>query len=340
MQPLLIDKLAKKTESVRLNAVDVENIRTYLNANTQFTPENFGDLFRHLLQTAGKPDENSEQTIDTLAKALQDLHTENNNLQTQLTTLQEVNHRLNDENNALKSGGASDKPQALGIDTRGLDESLLNTEIPSADYLDLLDSPQYPSLRFLKGFVDENTKHLGDVLVAYRKAAENTIHGMMLNPLMLLDDKEYEVLKKWDEETFLHKLVENIGPEKLAEYGITDLTQVLTGKHKFMMMWDFCLTDPAQKVIEIVPNLTPQQLEQLNDISFPRPQIVLQCLQDISNHIEKLNDNPNDTTNLVEQIETTENGNQQPAGSTDTPIIDITTRKPVDTTSADTANQS
>lgn len=323
-------KLTEKPYSVRLNADRLKRVSDFLQANNLDNLPDIGALFFYLIDNYGKQAENNDYATKEAA--------EREKLLNDYNRLSEDYQQLYDKYINLKSDLESNANTTTDEQANTNTPAVNNPEISPAAYtgLELLDDPQYPLLRWFKQFVDDKTQNIGDVMLAYRRAAEAAIHGMMQNPLMLLDDNEYQTLLKWDKETFVPQLAEMIGPEKLAEYGITNLADVLTGKHKFMMMWDFCLSDPAEKIRELLPNLPDEVQAQLNDLSFPRPQIVLQCLDDIAEKIDTVNQPENDTTKLVEQTETTtENGT-----TADTPVIDIATRQPVDTTSPETTEQS
>lgn len=354
-------KLTEKPYSVRLNADRLKRVSDFLQANNLDNLPDIGALFFYLIDNYGKNTDNDvnelrlelKTAIKSVNKAVNEylpsfiegdkpeLFTLTlSNAADYIKSIKGDNDFLKRENNTLKAAFAElGKSPNTTTDEQSADNTEKNTQ-HTTNYtytgLELLDDPQYPQLRWFKQFTDDKTKNIGDVLITYRRAAEAAIHGMMQNPLMLLDDNEYETLVKWDKETFVPQLAEMIGPEKLAEYGITNLADVLTGKHKFMMMWDFCLSDPAEKIRQLLPNLPDEVQGQLNDLSFPRPQIVLQCLDDIAVKIDTVNQPENDTTKLVEQTETTtENGT-----TADTPVIDIATRQPVDTASPETIKQS
>jgi len=363
-------KLAPKPYSVRLNADRVKLVSHFLQANNLDNLPDIGSLFFYLLDNYGKQPVNNDNATKEAAER-EKLRSDYNNVCFQNSQLYEENKELKrlldvaakpireavdavlleivaELGIEITAGANSDeiaRQIMLGFEKRAADNNNTNTPavnnpeiLPAATStgLELLDDPNYPQLRWFKQFVTDKTQNIGDVLIAYRRSAEAAIHGMLTNPLMLLDDNEYAALSKWDKETFVPQLAEMIGPEKLAEYGITNLADVLTGKHKFMMMWDFCLSDPSEKIRQLLPNLPDEVVEQLNDLSFPRPQIVLQCLDDIAEKIDTINQTEDDTTKLVEQTETTTEG---ATTEPDTPVIDIATRQPVDTASPETIEQ-
>lgn len=105
---------------------------------------------------------------------------------------------------------------------------------------------------------------------------ERARYELELEPLRCLEPDEYDVFKKWVEETFVPGMRTITGIEKL----------VLTNRHQFMMMFDYCQADPITEVIAMFPNATPAQKEKLNDMQFPRASCVAQVLADITETIE------------------------------------------------------
>lgn len=321
----LIKKLKTGAHSVRLNEENAALVADYLKANNLENIADLKALLFHLLQTPGTDGDNTAELEllkadnTRLQRAITDnfgkyidandnhvsdvLHRirtmftdaviKNAELQTFKESLQKRLEDWNDRFNILCGAILTDDTartvDEMQKDTLAGIEALKAT--PAIDTLAILDTR--PALGWFKQFVDDKTKDIGDVLLNYRAASDFTIHKMMLDPLTLLAPEDYETLLKWDAEVFLPALADMIGPEVLAEYGIQDLSQVLTGEHKFMMFWDFVLSDPAAKIREIVPQLTPEQHDQLRELSFPRMQIVQQCLADIADKNKTLSENLN-----------------------------------------------
>lgn len=157
----------------------------------------------------------------------------------------------------------------------------------------------HPRLTEFKAFIKEEHKTAFDVLDFIKTEAQAALletdkNAAFFNnaPLHFLDGEDYRRLLKWDEEIFLPAIKQMLTAELAEMYGIDDITKELTGADKFMMMWDLAAFDPAEKMLNLLPNLTPQQKEQLQDMSFPRNHVFIQVLQEIQQRKLKVTNEP------------------------------------------------
>lgn len=185
-----------------------------------------------------------------------------------------------------------------------------------------------PRIKNVGDFRLPEHQHPFDTIAYFKKEADASIiqyeslkFKLEEQPFHLLEKEEYEFLKKWDEEVFM--------PAMRTLTGIEDLR--LTGRHKFMAMLDYCQADPVQAAKLIFPDATPAQLDQLEDLQFPRPSVIEQILKDIA---ETQNKPEHDLATLATQMAETK---PETEGGK---IIDINTAGATGNQPADPANNS
>jgi len=360
---LLADKLEHgKTQSIRFYQPQIDATRAFIANHPENKFENLTQLYAYLLETASKPAQTAEvnESANTTAKVTE-LNKEINSLLLRLSSYEET---IKQQKSDLELAGkpiedalhvlvqtiakeceVEAKPGETTTDILGnLIEAIVEKRVKEKAFavatesktgLEILDT--HPRLAWFKNFVNDKTENIGDVLLAHRMQSEAAIHQLMLDPMQILEPEDYETLKKWDAEVFVPTLLKRIPPAMLQAYGIEDLAKYLNGAHKFMMMWDFCLNDPAEILLQMGLNLSEEQKEYIANLGFPRMEIVERCLEDISNHKRKLieqleKENADVTTELdnaeglgMETQGTNLNVDQKETGAeTGAKVIDIT----------------
>lgn len=341
---LLADKLEHgKTQSIRFYQPQIDATLAFIANHPENKFENLTQLFGFLLETASKPAQTTPANDTVIKNAYNEgLHTENESLRLQLSA---ANETIEQQKADLQLAGkpiedallilvqtiakeceVEAKPGETSTDILenlidAIVEKRLKDSTPTTTGLQILDT--HPRLGWFKNFVTDKTENIGDVLIAHRMQSEAAIHQILLDPLQILEPEDYETLKKWDAEVFVPTLLKRIPPAMLDAYGIEDLAKYLNGAHKFMMMWDFCLNDPAEQLLNMGLNLSDEQKEFIASLGFPRMEIVERCMEDISNHKRKLieqleKENPADVTNQLALEEEPETG-----ADTGATVIDI-----------------
>lgn len=189
----------------------------------------------------------------------------------------------------------------------------------------------HPRLAEFKAFIKEEHKNAFDVLDFIKTEAQAALLETEKNaaffnnaPLHFLDGEDYRRLLKWDEEVFLPAIKQMLTPELAEMYGIDDITKELTGADKFMMMWDLAAFDPAEKMLTLLPNLSPQQKEQLQDMSFPRNHVFIQVLQEIQQRKLKVTNEPTQPVQQENTATATENEGATVIKLNPTGVTDLT----------------
>ena len=159
-------------------------------------------------------------------------------------------------------------------------------------------------LDFLKHFIKTDDKDLIDVFANYHQTAENSIMKLIMDPLHLLEGKEYDELIKWDTEVFM--------PAMRELTGIPDLE--LTGREKFLLMLDYVQADPASELPQI--GLPEALQEKILNLQFPRSEKVKEILAskkliDESTKVEAVEE-VNATGGSEQQAASPEDATQQP----------------------------
>lgn len=197
----------------------------------------------------------------------------------------EENARLKSENEQLKK----ELQELQAINDLLKDDSIPKTEIDFSIFED-------PRIRNVGDFRLPEHQHPFDTISRFKKLADDSIiqyeslkFKLEEEPFHLLEKEEYAFLKEWDEKVFM--------PAMRALTGIEDLR--LTGRHKFMMMLDYCQADPIGELTKLIPGLTPLQLAAIEDMQFPRESIVEQVLKDIA---EKQNEPAHELATIATQM--------------------------------------
>lgn len=207
--------------------------------------------------------------------------------------VEEENKQLKQENEQLKSAIQNPQseiitelvadPHALSLLPQKLQDEI--TDLTNQKKLLQMEINTFlmhdVRLTWLTGYKKEENDSMADCILNFKEAYDNTITGIMHNPLRLLEEEEYKALLKWDAEVFLPAMEQMLTPELKQQYGIVDIKAEMTSKHKFYLFWDFVLYDPAEKLEALLPALTAEQKSALQEMRFPRWPAVENVLKDI-----------------------------------------------------------
>jgi hypothetical protein len=269
--------------------------------NFRGNPDN-KTLISQLTQTYGFANEG--QALDYVCKVFAEAIT-----QPQATDTETLNTTIQQLSKQLQAVEA--EKTALTAELEALKAQPATAEITAEEFLSTFKLFEHPQLFWLKAWHKEGEDNNAlDTLNYYKQQMDYEKFLSLTQPLQLLQGEEYEALLKWDREVFT--------PAIQAITGRPDL--ILTARHKFLLMLDYCAADPVAEVFKIVPLLSAQQKEAVENLQFPRPDIMQQILAEIdeirakaeaeienNTETEETTENDNDdTTTLVE--EETENG--------------------------------
>jgi hypothetical protein len=170
-------------------------------------------------------------------------------------------------------------------------------------------------LFFLPEYRKAETDTIIDLVLNMKEAYDNTITGIMHNPLRLLEDNEYQALLNWDREIFLPG-IENMLTDEIAEvqqlkgiYGESfDIKQLITSRHKFYLFWAFVQFDPAEKLEALIPGLSEAQKSELQEMRFPLNNAVINVLRDLILKATEANDDTTEHIRTEEEEGSTASG--------------------------------
>lgn len=325
----LKDKIKQGASGIRVNAANVELVKRYLAANTGKVFMDIGELFFYLLEQAENPPANNN--VSEIENKLLLAQTANERLQKELSEEKEKYQRyveiirhdievLTGERQRLEAENKKSLTDFndlhYGIRTH-FGEYMLATDMTFIQMLERGKNELVnlrtenetlkagaPAIDFsifederLKGFAafrKPEHEHPFDTLKEMKTLADESIidyekakFELETEPLRVLEPGEYDFFKKWVNETFI--------PAMRANLQMPDL--ILTARHQFMLMFDYCFADPVTEVLAMFPNATAEQKAKLEDMQFPRASAVVQVLNDIT---EKINEHTDATAQLVE----------------------------------------